>query len=111
MMKPEDIRRLYNQEDAATEEEAQQTKQDMRSDPGTARAALLTLYSLAGEDPAFAHLLGMILRPAMMQILVREVEKDDAFALKIGDLIATVMEQTQPKRRTPRGKPRTNKAA
>lgn len=106
-MKPEDIRRLYNQEDAATDAEAAQTQSDMRTDPDMARSALLTIYALAEDDPAFSGLLNVILKVGMMQLLVRATEDDDAFALKIGELISDVMQKTS--KPGPRGKHRPNK--
>lgn len=103
-MKPEDIRRLYRQEDAATDAEAKALYGEVRTDPDMARNLLLTLYALSGDDPEFDGLLSLVLKAGMMQLLAERVHEDDAFALKIGELIADAMEQTQPRPRTPRGR-------
>lgn len=107
-MKAEDIRRLYRGEDPASEDEAKETADTLRTDPEQARRLLLTIYALASEDTQFEQLLAVVLKAALMQMLVRAVADDDAFALQIGQLISEAMDTLKPgsmRSRTPRGKP------
>lgn len=110
-MKPEDIRKLYAQEDAATEEEARQTQQEARTDPDQARRLLITLYSLAGEDTDFNNLLNLVVKAASMQLIALKAHEDDDFALKLAAMILDAMEQMKPAARVQRGKPKTARSA
>lgn len=101
-MKPEDIRRLYRELDAATEAEARETQQEARTNPDTARALLKTIYSLSVEDRDTALLLRLFLEGMLMRHIEERAEQDDAYALACADLILGLMEQMKP---PPRGKP------
>lgn len=110
-MTPEDVRKLYRDEDAATDDEARDTAQEARTDPAQARRLLLTLYALAGEDRAFTQLLQLVLQAGTMQLLVQAAEADDTFALRMAELILDGMEQmAKAARRTPRGRQSAKKA-
>jgi hypothetical protein len=109
-MNPDDIRRLYHQEAAATDTEAAETARAVTTDPAEARRLLLVLYAMAGEDRRFATLLTTVLQAATMQLLLRAVEADDAFALQIGALILEAQEQTS-RPATPRGKAKPTRSA
>jgi hypothetical protein len=109
-MRPEDIRKLYRQETAATEEEARQAQQEAKTDPEQARRLILTLYALAGEDATFHALHKLVLEAALMQLIVIRAADDDQFALQMAELIIEGMERLTPKR-TPRGKMRTTRSA
>lgn len=110
-MKPEDIRKLYREEDAATEEEARRTQQEARTDPDQARRLLLTLYALAGEDEHFNAVLNLVMKVATMQLIAIKVHEDDDFALKIAEVITDAMEQLKPGSRVQRGKAKTARSA
>lgn len=101
-MTPEDIRRLYRDEPAATNDEARETASEARTDPDQARRLLITLYSVAGEDRTFDQLLQLVLKVGTMQLLVNAAEKDDRFALHMAELILDGMESMA--QRTPRGR-------
>jgi hypothetical protein len=111
-MTPEDIRKLYRDEDPATDEEARQTAQEARTDPDQARRLLVTLYALAGEERIYGDLLGLVLKVGTMQLLVQAAEADDTFALRMAGLILDGMEQmAQAAQRTPRGRQSAKKAS
>lgn len=109
-MKPDDIRKLYRAESAADDAEARETQQDARTNPDTARALLLTLYSLAGEDREFDQLLQLVLKVGMMQLLVQEAEQSDRFALQMAETIIDGMETLKPDSRVQRGRQAAKKA-
>jgi hypothetical protein len=110
-MRPDDLRKLYRDESAATDDEARTTEQEARTDPEQARRLLLTLYSLAGEDPVFDQLLQLVLKAGTMQLLAQAAAADDTFALRMAELILDGMEQlAKAARRTPRGRQAAKKA-
>ena len=90
-MTPDEIRRLYHRERAATDEEAAETTESMRTDPATARAMIATLYSLSVEDRHSALLLKLFLEGTLMRLVEERAGSDDAFALACGGLIADLM--------------------
>lgn len=106
----DDIRKLYQAEDAASDDEAAETQADARTNPETARALLLTLYSLAGEGGDFDRLLQLVLKVGTMQLLIQEAERSDRFALQMAELIIDGMEQMKPASRVPRGRQGAKKA-
>lgn len=108
-MRPEDIRKIYAEESAATEEEARETQAQARTDPAMARMLILTLYSLAGEDREFDQLLEIVLKVGTMQLLIQEAEQSDRFALAMAELIIDGMETMKPNSRVQRGR-QTKKA-
>lgn len=109
-MTPEDLRRLYRDEEPATDDEARETAHEARTDPEQARRLLLTLYALAGEDPEFDQLLQLVLKVGTMQLLVQASE-DDTFALHMAELILDGMEQMAKRaQRIPRGRQSAKKA-
>lgn len=108
-MKPEDIRKLYREVDAATFSEAAQTTEEIRTDAEQARRFIQTMYALASEDPEFAKLYRLWLENMMSLLLSERIEADDAFALKGGELLIGLMARTS--ERTPRGKPKHPKSA
>jgi hypothetical protein len=110
-MRPEDIRKLYQAEDAADAAEARATQQEARTNPDTARALLLTLYSLAGEDRDFDRLLQLVLKVGTMQLLVQEAEQSDRFALQLAEVILDGMETMKPGSRVTRGRQNAKKAS
>jgi len=110
-MTPEDIRKIYRDEDAATDDEARKTEQEARTDPDQARRLLLTLYALAGEDRTFDHLLQLVLKVGTMQLLVQASEESDTFALRMAELILDGMRQMAGQAKTPRGKPKKARSA
>lgn len=110
-MRPEDIRKLYASEGAASEDEARKTADEARTDPDQARRLLVTLYSLAGEDRTFEHLLQLVLKVGTMQLLIRATEGDDRFALQMAELILDGMEQmAKQAERVQRGRQAAKKA-
>lgn len=112
-MNPEDIRKLYRDEDAASPDEARETADEARTDPDQARRLLVSLYALAGEDREFDQLLSLVLKVGTMQLLVRASEADDRFALQMAELILDGMETMKPGSgvgKTPRGRQSAKKA-
>jgi hypothetical protein len=105
-LNPEDIRRLYRRERAATESEAAETEDDARRDPAIARAMWQTITALGDTDPDFAMLLSMTLGPLIIELIGERVSADDAWALKAAGKLLDMMARTTPPRRTPRGKPK-----
>lgn len=91
-MRPEDIRRLYHQEEAATDAEAADTRRDMETDPEQARNAILAAYAMASEGPPFTGLLNRFLSGALMALIVEEAGRSDAFALTCGKLLGEAMD-------------------
>lgn len=109
-MNPDDIRKLYQAEDAASDEEAAETQADARTNPETARALLVTLYSLAGEDRDFDRLMALVLKVGTMQLLIQEAERSDRFALQLAELIIDGTGTLKPGSRVPRGRQGAKKA-
>ncbi len=104
-MKPEDIRRLYRDEEAASSAEARETAESVKNDPDQARRMLLTLYALGGEDKQFAELVDLVTRVGSMQLIAMAAHQDDEFAKRIGQVIIEGMERiAKVNTRTPRGK-------
>lgn len=101
-MRPEDIRRMYRRERAATDEEFRAIADEVRTDPAQARNLLATLYSLSVEDRDFAVLLSLFLEGMLMRHIQERADGDDAYALECAALIADLMRDTM---RPPRGKP------
>lgn len=111
-MKPEDIRQLYRDEDAATDEEAAQTRQDVTTDPEQARRYLASVYALSTEDRDFALLLKLFLEGMLMRLIQERAEQDDAYALDCAKLITSLMDTMKAPPPTPRGRQnRTAKTA
>ena len=92
-MTPDDLRKLYASESPATDDEARATAHEARTDPDQARRLLLTLYTLAGEDRVFDQLLQLVIKAGTMQLLAEYAARDDAFALKLAELILDGMEE------------------
>jgi hypothetical protein len=110
-MTPDDLRKLYRDESAATDDEARETAHEARTDPDTARRLLLTLYVLAGEDREFDQLLQLVLKAGTMQLLAQAAASDDTFALRMAELILDGMEQlAESAQRTPRGRQAAKRA-
>lgn len=111
-MTPDDIRKLYHREGAATDEEARQTAHEARTDPDQARRLLVTLYSLAGEDRSFDQLLQLVIKVGAMQLLILQAEQSDTFALQMAELILDGMEQMAKRAERPvqRGRQNAKKA-
>ena len=107
-MKPEDIRRLYRAETAATEQESAAQRAQLRSDPDEARRLLQTLYALSTEDRDFALLLRLFLEGMLMRLVEERAATDDAYALACAALIADLMDAMQ---RPPRGRARPARSA
>lgn len=104
-MKPEDIRRLYRDSDAASSAEARETAEQIKNDPNMARDMLLTLYALGEEDAQFSALVDLVTKVGSMQLIVMAAHQDDEFAKRIGALILEGMERiAKVNTRTPRGK-------
>ncbi len=91
-MRPEDIRKLYRAEGAATAEEARAAREEARTDSDQARRFLATLYSLSVEDSAFALLLRLFLEGIQMRMIEERAAADDAFALDCAKLIQDLMD-------------------
>jgi hypothetical protein len=110
-MTPDDLRKLYRDESAATDDEARETAHEARTDPDQARRLLLTLYTLAGDDPVFDQLLQLVLKAGTMQLLAQAASHDDTFALRMAELILDGMAQlAEARQRTPRGRQAAKKA-
>jgi len=110
-MTPEELRKLYAEESAASPDEARATADEARTDPDQARLLLVTLYALAGDDRAFDQLLQLVLKVGIMQLLILESEQSDRFALHMAELILDGMEQmAKAAHRTPRGRQSAKKA-
>lgn len=110
-MTPDDLRKLYRDESAATDTEARETAQTARTDPDQARRLLITLYTVAGEDRVFDQLLQLVIKAGVMQLLAQAAAADDTFALRMAELILDGMaELAQAQQRTPRGRQAAKKA-
>lgn len=107
-MRPEDIRKLYASEDAATDQEAHKTQQEARTDPDQARRLIQVLYSMSVEDRDFAMLLRLFLEGTTMRHIQERVEADDDEALKCSNLIVDLMQMTM--RPVQRGRQSAKKA-
>lgn len=104
-MRPEDIRRLYAEESAATDDEFARSQQRARTDPEEARRLMHVLYSMSVEDRDFAMLLRLFLEGTTMRLIEERAAADDAEALKCSNLIVDLMQMTM--RRVPRGRQST----
>lgn len=104
-MKPEDIRRMYRNEEAASSAEARETAEAIKNDPNMARDMLLTLYALGEEDAQFSALVDLVVKVGSAQLLAMAAHQDDEFAKRIGALILEGMEMiAKTNTRVPRGK-------
>jgi hypothetical protein len=108
---PDEIRRLYARERAATDAEAAETGDDARTDPVIARALWQTITAMSSTDPDFALLLSMTLGPLLVELIGERVQADDAWALKAAGALLDTMARTTPPPRTPRGKATRAKTA
>lgn len=108
-MRPEDIKRLYAAESAATDEESRETQERARTDPEEARRLLQVLYVMSTEDRDFAMLLRLFLEGTLMRHIEARAASDPAEALLQSNLLIDLMQATM--RRTPRGKPKTARSA
>lgn len=102
-MRPEDIRRLYQTERAASDEEARATQTEAQTDPAVARSLLATLAALASEDAQFALLWQRVMLSALYDLIGERAASDDAYALRLGQMIVAIQNATTPPK-TPRGK-------
>lgn len=110
-MTPEEIRRLYARERAATDAEAAETGDDARTDPTTARALWQTIAAMGRTDPDFAALLSMTLGSLLVALIGERVAADDAWALRAAGALLDMMDRTSRPPRTPRGKATRAKTA
>ena len=102
-MDPEDIRRLYRRETPAGAAEAAETERKARSDPDEARRFILTIFALESEDAEFARLVALFTKAAIADLIVTRAGEDDAFALRMAELLVDAMHQLKP---PPRGRPK-----
>lgn len=109
-MTPEDIRRLYASESAASDAEVRETQQKARTDPNEARRLLLTLYAMGGEDREFGELLDLVIKVATMQLIAIKAHENDDFALRIAELIIDGMETMKPGSKVGRGRQSAKRA-
>lgn len=104
-MTPEEIRRLYAREAAATDAEAAQTEADARTDPEIARALWETTIAIAPTEPATAHVLSIAMGDLIIALIGERVATDDAWALRASAAVIAAQHRTSRPPRTPRGKP------
>ena len=107
-MKPEDIRRMWHQETPATEQEAADLREQLRTDPEQARRFLNVIYSLSVEHRETAALLKLFMEGMLLRLIEERAATDDAYALECAALITGLMDGMK---RPPRGKARTAKSA
>jgi hypothetical protein len=106
-MTPDDIRKIYAGAEPASAAERARFARQIATDPDLARGLLITLYSLAGAHAAFAELLAIIMKVAVMQLIAEKAHAEDDFALRIGALITEGLDQLvtqQPATRPQRGR-------
>lgn len=108
-MKPEDIRKLYRRESAATADEAGQTAQEAATDPEAARNLFQVVLAMQSEDPQFKALLQAVIESVVIDWIANNMQKNDEFALVIGRRILTLMDAMKPAWRA--GRYRKNKTA
>lgn len=104
-MTPEDLRKMYRDEEPATDDEARETAEEVRTDPDQARWLIQALYSMSVEDRDFAMLLRLFLEGTAMRHIQERATKDDEEALKCSNLIVDLMQMTM--WRTPHGRQAT----
>jgi hypothetical protein len=102
---PEEIRRLYARETAATAADAAQTEADARTDPEIARAMWETTIAIAPTEPATAHVLSIALGDLLIALISERVASDDDWAFKAAAAVFEAQRRTSRPPRTPRGKP------
>ena len=107
-MNPDDIRKLYDQERAATASEAAATQEQLRTDPELARRMYLALLAMASTDSAFRALANAVAQAAAIELIRRQMDADDTYALFVGQIMADAL---TPAPRTPRGRPKPARAA
>lgn len=108
-MTPEEIRRLYRRESAATDAEATQTLQDVATNPETARQMFQAICALAVEDHSFQTVLRAVLDSVLLDIVTNSMQANDEFALVVGRRLAHMMDAVKPAVRA--GRYRTSKSA
>lgn len=102
-MTPDDIRRLYAREVAATAAEAEATEAQVQTDPELARAFWETTLALAPVEPAVHTVLSNAMGDLLIALINERAQADDAFALRVADVVlATRRHLIRP--RVPRGK-------
>jgi hypothetical protein len=102
---PDEIRRLYASERAATDAEATATEADVRSDPELARAMWETTIAIAPTEAATAHVLSIALGDLIIALISERVASDDGWALRAAEAVFDAQRRTSRPPRTPRGKP------
>ena len=93
---PDDIRKLYEDEEPATPEEARQTAEEARNDPDAARALWAIVCAQAGTgDDQFEAVFRSCLDSIVLDIIGQHLRNDD-FALMLGRRIFTLMDMMKP---------------
>lgn len=108
-MRPEDIRKTYKRESAASREEAASTAREVETDPEAARNLFQVVLAMSSTDREFSNLLHAIIESVVVDWIHNNMARDDEFALVIGRRITTLMDAMKPGWRPGLG--RTNKTA
>lgn len=103
-MKAEDIRRLYREVEAASDEDAQATQDEVRSSPDAARKLFAVICALSSQDREFGILLNRVCSAALVDLLTERLATDDAYAVRMGQLIISVKNTLMPAAKVKRGK-------
>ncbi len=116
MPSPEEIRQMYEEEEAATPEEAAATAKEVAEDPEQALNMLHVIMSMSGKDPVFMQLLEALLQSVVLDLLHQRMQQSPEFALVMGkrmikllDIMAPGFLQgyaKQPRREPPRAQRR-----
>lgn len=95
-MKPDDTRKLYRAESAATSREAAQTAREVATNPEAARQLWGVVCAMAPTDAEFALLLQAVIQSVMIDSIHNNMQRSDEYALVIGRRITTLMEAMKP---------------
>lgn len=100
-MNIDDARRIIAEAAPASEAEVEAGRQRLMTDPNEARLGYMALMTMAADDPAMNRVADVLIKSTLMRLILDAMERDDAYALAVGRMLADLMTP----RRVPRGKP------
>lgn len=87
-MNADDARRIIAEATPASADEAEAGIEGIRTDPVQARLAFMALMTMAADDPAMNRVADVLLKSACMRLVLDAMERDDAYALAVGRMLA-----------------------
>lgn len=87
-MNIDDARRIIAEAAPASEAEVEAGRQRLMTGPTEARLGYMALMTMAADDPQMDRAADVLLKSACMRLVLDAMERDDAFALAVGRMLA-----------------------